>query len=177
VAPYTLHCDSKVWDGIYKVQVSTTFDHVVAVTKAGRLFTWGSGHYGCLGHNNKDVELRPKRVEHGGFVGLFIVCASAGRFRSAAIDSSGLVPTFLLFHYPRFYHSVVYCYLSYGPLDMMQFILCGIWKEEASQVGSTKEARFFFGFVMSFLRRSWLFFLGRCTHGGSTLQQVLALQC
>jgi alpha-tubulin suppressor-like RCC1 family protein len=83
--------------GIYKVQVSTTFKHVVAVTKVGRLFTWGSNLYGCLGHNNhnnKDIELRPKRVEHGGFVGLFIVCASTGHFRSAAIGSSGLVPIF-----------------------------------------------------------------------------------
>jgi hypothetical protein len=59
------------------------------------LFTWGGGWLGWLGHNNYSCnELRPKRVEHGGFAGLFIVCASAGYFRSAAIDSSGLVPIF-----------------------------------------------------------------------------------
>ena len=61
------------------------------MTKAGRLFTWGDGLDGCLGHNNEHVELRPKRVKHGGFAGLFIVCASAGCNSSAAIDSSGLV--------------------------------------------------------------------------------------
>jgi alpha-tubulin suppressor-like RCC1 family protein len=105
--------------------------HVVAVTKAGRLYTWGNCSWGCLGHNNNSCnELRPKRVEHGGFAELFIVCATAGHFNLAAIDSSGLVPIlyfstildiatlqFILNHYLRC------CYLSYGPLDMMQFIL------------------------------------------------------
>jgi alpha-tubulin suppressor-like RCC1 family protein len=73
--------------------------HVVAVTKGGRLFTWGFGPHGCLGHNNSILskELRPKRVEHGGFAELFIVCAAAGCSHSAAIDSSGLVPIPLFF--------------------------------------------------------------------------------
>jgi hypothetical protein len=136
VAPYTLLHDSKVWDGIYKVQVSTTWSHVAIVTKAGWLFTWGSGSDGCLGHDNwEDPELQPRRVEHGGFAGLFIVCASARYHCSTAIDSSGLVPIFcsstildiatlqfLLNPYLR-------CYRSYGSLDMTQFILWGIWKE------------------------------------------------
>jgi hypothetical protein len=94
---YTLHNDSKVWDGIYKVEVSTTMSHVVAVTKVGWLFSWGDGCHGCIGHNNNCNELRPKRVEHGRFAELFIVCASAGIFRSAAIDSFGLVPIPLFF--------------------------------------------------------------------------------
>jgi alpha-tubulin suppressor-like RCC1 family protein len=71
--------------------------HVAAVTKAGRLFTWGLGLYGNLGHNNSCNELRPKRVKHGGFAGLFIVCATAGDYCSAVIDSSGLVPIFCFF--------------------------------------------------------------------------------
>jgi alpha-tubulin suppressor-like RCC1 family protein len=83
-----------IWDLIYKVQVSAKLAHVVAVTKAGRLFTWGHGWNGCLGHNNSCDELWPKRVEHGGFAGLFIVCASTGHYTSTAIDSSGLVPIF-----------------------------------------------------------------------------------
>ena len=78
LALYTLHCDCKVGDGIYKVQVSTTSSHAGAVTKAGRLFTWGNGLYGCLGHNMCAHELRSKRVKYGGFAELFIVCASAG---------------------------------------------------------------------------------------------------
>ena len=99
------------------------------MTKAGRLFTWGDGLYGCLGHNNNCNELRPKRVEHGGFSGLFIVCASAGEYFSAAIDSSGLVPIFcfstmLIIATLQFILNPYLCfYLSYGHLDMMQFIL------------------------------------------------------
>jgi hypothetical protein len=57
------------------------------------LFTWGDGSHGCLSHNNDHgEELRPKRVEYGGFAELFIVCAAAECSRSAAIDSFGLVP-------------------------------------------------------------------------------------
>jgi hypothetical protein len=109
LALYALHRDSKVGDGIYKVQVSTTANHVGAVTKAGRLFTWGHGWYGCLGHNMGYNELRPKRVKHGGFAELFIVCASAGHYRSAAIDSSGLVP--------------IFCFSTILDIATLQFIL------------------------------------------------------
>jgi alpha-tubulin suppressor-like RCC1 family protein len=95
LAPYTLHRDSKLWDGIYKVQISSTSFHVAAVTKAGQLFTWSSRSQGCLTHNNIHCnELWPKRVEHGGVAELFIVCATAGFSYSAAIDSSRLLPIF-----------------------------------------------------------------------------------
>jgi hypothetical protein len=98
------------------------------VTKAGRLFTWGSG---CLGYNiNNCEELRSKRVEHGGFAELFIVCVSAGDFRSAAIDSSGLVSILLFFSTILDIATLHFilnpcwgCYLSYGPLYMVQLIL------------------------------------------------------
>jgi alpha-tubulin suppressor-like RCC1 family protein len=83
----------KFEDGIYKVQVSTSFKHVVAVKKAGQLFTWGDGSHGCLGHNNSCGELWPKRVEHGRLLGCSL-CAFVGINCSAAIDSSGLVPIF-----------------------------------------------------------------------------------
>jgi hypothetical protein len=94
------------------------------------LFTWGYGESGCLGHNNSCNELWPKRVEHGGFDELFIVCASAGYYHSAAIDSFGLVPIPLFFStilviatLEFILNPCLHCYLSYGPLDMMQFIL------------------------------------------------------
>jgi hypothetical protein len=129
LALYNSHHDSKVGDGIYKVQVSTTASHAGAVTKAWRLFTWGNGLYGCLGHNMGDDELRLKRVKYGGFAELFIVCASAGHYRSAAIDSSGLVPIFCFstildiatLHF--ILNPSLGYYLFYGPFDMMQFIL------------------------------------------------------
>jgi alpha-tubulin suppressor-like RCC1 family protein len=79
------------WD--YKVQVFPLASHVIAVTKVGQLFTWDDNRNGCLGHKNwSKVELWSKQVKDGWFAELFIVCASAGHYRSAAIDSFGLVP-------------------------------------------------------------------------------------
>jgi hypothetical protein len=99
------------------------------VTKAGRLFTWGSGSHGCLGHNNWwDDKPRPRRVKHGRFAGLFIVCASTGRRCSAAIDSSGLVPIFcfsaILDIATAIFSQSLFALLSFlWTLDMTQFIM------------------------------------------------------
>jgi alpha-tubulin suppressor-like RCC1 family protein len=35
----------------------------MVLTRGGDVFTWGNGHYGQLGHGNKDQQLVPKRVE------------------------------------------------------------------------------------------------------------------
>jgi alpha-tubulin suppressor-like RCC1 family protein len=105
---------------MYKVQVSTTSYHVAAMMKAGQLFTWGDDTHGCLSHNDCDFELWPKRVEHDGFVRLFIVCASVGHFRSAAINSSRLVPIFCfstildIATLQFILNPCLRCYLSYG---------------------------------------------------------------
>ena len=83
--------------GFTRYKFPFTMSHVVAVTKAGRLFSWGNGCHGCLDHNNNCNKVQLNRVEHGGFAELFIVCASTGIYNSAAIDSSGLVPIPLFF--------------------------------------------------------------------------------
>lgn len=33
-----------------------------AITSNGELYTWGSGEDGCLGHGDKENQLRPKQV-------------------------------------------------------------------------------------------------------------------
>jgi hypothetical protein len=101
------------------------------VTKVGGLFTWNEGWKGCLDHNNKNRcnKLRPKQVKHGEFAELFIVCAAAGYFRSAAIDSSGLVSIFCFFTILKIVtlqfilNPCLHCYFSYKPFNMTQFIL------------------------------------------------------
>jgi hypothetical protein len=100
-----------------------TWNHVVAVTKVGRLFTWGSGWDGCLRHNNCGNELWPKRVECGRFAGLFIVCAVAGYHCSAAINSSILVPIFL-FHYRRYCDSAIYSQSLLALLSFLWILRC-----------------------------------------------------
>lgn len=63
------------------------------MTKSGKLFSWGYGYHYALGHDVTPVvnKLYPKRVEHGGFHGLFIVSAVAGDNHSVAIDYCGRV--------------------------------------------------------------------------------------
>jgi hypothetical protein len=152
------------------------------VTKAGQLFTWGCGFQGCLGHNNRCNELWPKRVKHGGFAELFIVCAIAGCFRSTAIDSSGLVPILLFFSTILDIATLQFiinpcwrCYLSYGH--------CEGFRKNRLLISSCfyKRGRILLRFVRVFLKKLWLFFLGRCTHGGIGIymgaQKILTLQC
>ena len=141
------------------------------MTKAGQLFTWGGGFLGKLSHQNSCNELRPKRVKHGGFAGLFIVCASIGHYHSAAIDSSGLVPisyfsTILdIATLQLILNPCLCCYLSYGPLNMMQFIMRDLKRIVLILGWVYKRGWILFRFVRIFLKRLWLFFLGRYTHG------------
>ena len=58
--------------------------HVLAVTDAGELYTWGVGFYGCLGHGDETSLATPKLVEH--LRGERIVSATGGAFHSLAMN-------------------------------------------------------------------------------------------
>ncbi|KAG0591247.1 hypothetical protein KC19_1G161100 [Ceratodon purpureus] len=77
------------------VQVSAGECHSLAVTKSGKLFSWGHDYnHFAFGHDVTPIVLNklfPKRVEHGGFHGLFFVSAVAGDNHSVAIDHCGRV--------------------------------------------------------------------------------------
>ena len=45
------------------VEVSAGGAHSAAITALGRLYTWGKGRYGRLGHGDYDDQLKPKMVE------------------------------------------------------------------------------------------------------------------
>ena len=64
--------------------------HVLAVTDAGELYTWGVGFYGCLGHGDETSLTTPKRVEklHGSEV---VVSATGGAFHSLCVNDRGQV--------------------------------------------------------------------------------------
>ena len=45
------------------VEVSAGGAHSAAITALGRLYTWGKGRYGRLGHGDYDDQLKPKMVD------------------------------------------------------------------------------------------------------------------
>ncbi|XP_063677273.1 E3 ubiquitin-protein ligase HERC2-like isoform X2 [Bolinopsis microptera] len=45
------------------IEVSAGGAHSAAITTLGRLYTWGKGRYGRLGHGDYDDQLKPKMVE------------------------------------------------------------------------------------------------------------------
>lgn len=44
------------------IDISCGGAHSAAITKSGKLYTWGRGRYGRLGHGNGDDQLLPKLV-------------------------------------------------------------------------------------------------------------------
>ena len=66
--------------------------HVLAVSDAGELYTWGVGFYGCLGHGDETSLTVPKLVEK--LQGEKIVSAIGGAFHSLAVNDRGQVFVF-----------------------------------------------------------------------------------
>ena len=67
-------------EGVDIVQVSAGRHHVVAVTKDGRVYTWGSNLYGQLGHGDRRTRFVPKIVD--ALLGVNITSVSAAGYES-----------------------------------------------------------------------------------------------
>ena len=63
--------------------------HTVAVTAGGRLYTWGSGEHGQLGHGDFDDRLVPTLVGAGAFEGSAVVMAACGSFHTLVVTRDG----------------------------------------------------------------------------------------
>jgi alpha-tubulin suppressor-like RCC1 family protein len=50
------------------VMVAAGYWHMVALSEAGHVFTWGQGQNGQLGHGDEEDQLAPRQVEPGRFV-------------------------------------------------------------------------------------------------------------
>ena len=64
--------------GEHVVFVAAGAADTVAVTAGGRLYTWGSGNYGHLGHGDTGRRLVPTLVGAGAFGGSAVVMAGCG---------------------------------------------------------------------------------------------------
>ena len=63
--------------------------HTVAVTAGGRLYTWGQGLYGQLGHGDTGRRLVPTLVGAGAFGGSAVVMAACGGFHMLVVTQDG----------------------------------------------------------------------------------------
>ena len=76
-------------EGIDVVQVSAGPTHVVAVDRVGRVYTWGGGVYGQLGHGDRRPSFHPKVVK--ALLGVNITSVTAGARHTVAVDDMGEV--------------------------------------------------------------------------------------
>lgn len=63
--------------------------HVLGITTEGRVYSWGIGFYGCLGHGDESSLAIPKLVE--GLTGHVVTSAAAGASHSLAVAATGHV--------------------------------------------------------------------------------------
>ena len=68
-------------------QIVVGFYHTAALTKEGKLFTWGRNSYGQLGHGDKEHRQIPTKVES--LDGLVIVKIACGQYHTIAITDDG----------------------------------------------------------------------------------------
>ena len=63
--------------------------HTVAVTARGRLYTWGYGGAGELGHGDTDRRMVPRLVGAGAFGGSAVVMAACGHMHTLVVTHDG----------------------------------------------------------------------------------------
>ena len=77
------------FNGERVVMVAAGDQHTVALSEAGRVFTWGSGEYGRLGHGDRENQRAPRQVEVGRFGGEGVVFVAAGGAHTVAVTAGG----------------------------------------------------------------------------------------
>ena len=65
--------------------------HSAITTEDGRLFTWGDGLQGRLGHGDEDPKLAPTQVPTEAFGGWPVVLVDCGRDHTLCVDADGEV--------------------------------------------------------------------------------------
>ncbi|OMJ91855.1 hypothetical protein SteCoe_5531 [Stentor coeruleus] len=69
--------------------LSCGFEHMAAVTKEGKVLTWGNGSSGCLGHGNKESLYVPSIIES--LYQQKIVYIESGGYHNVALSEKGEV--------------------------------------------------------------------------------------
>jgi alpha-tubulin suppressor-like RCC1 family protein len=69
--------------------LSCGFEHCLAVTKNGKVVSWGYGASGALGHGDYVSYTQPKMIASGGLQSKTIIYAECGGYHSGAITDDG----------------------------------------------------------------------------------------
>ena len=80
----------QLW-GARIVMAACGYNHSVAVTAEGDVFTWGSGAHGRLGHNDEQDRLGPARLAREQFGGGHVVLVAGGSAHTVALTAGGLL--------------------------------------------------------------------------------------
>ena len=81
------------FNGERVVMVAAGNSNTVALSEEGRVFTWGGGFYGQLGHDDRENQWAPRQVEAGRFGGEKVVFVAAGGNHSVAVTAGGRLYT------------------------------------------------------------------------------------
>ena len=82
-----------LFEGEAVLMVACGCDHTMVVTEGGKVFTFGSGSFGQLGHGDLNQQLTPKQVPVEAFNGEQIVMVAGGFVHSIALSAAGNVFT------------------------------------------------------------------------------------
>jgi len=98
-------CLSAAFSNVEIIELSTGPDHVAAVSSTGKLYTWGYGSNGRLGHGVEADVFVPTQVE--ALSDEKIVHAACGGHHTAAVTDIGMLYTFGWNHYGQLGHGPV----------------------------------------------------------------------
>lgn len=81
------------FSGEKMVMVSCGFDHTIALSEAGHVFTWGDGNFGQLGNGNLVEIYTPTSIDAERFGGEAVIFVGTGHWTSFAVTESGQLYT------------------------------------------------------------------------------------
>ena len=90
--------------GIRVYSVAAAYRHSLALTEAGRVYTWGYGAAGRLGHGGFQERYTPALVES--LRDIRVVAVAAGDFHSMALTGGGRVYTWGEGEYGQLYSAM-----------------------------------------------------------------------
>jgi len=85
--------DPQLFDWVQVVMVAAGDEHAVALTEEGKVFTWGNGSDGRLGHNDQECKVVPAVLCNKLFDNSAVAMVAAGGSHTVAVTTCGALFT------------------------------------------------------------------------------------